>query len=368
MSPLFLFMNSVEQTYIAWRGRYLRTYKDGLYIYYKEQKEGLSEMTCSEAHGYGMLVSVLKRNQLDFDGLLRYFLQWRNKKGLMQWQQKVTPTGDFVPGDQGGDNCATDGDVDIATALFLAAKVWGRGGAQGELDYRAIATHLCASIWEHCIHHETHMPLIGDWASPGEDAFLLTRPSDFILSGYLIFSLEDGQRRQQWENVLRAILSTVQGQLTLNPRTGLLADFLKLDAKTRVYMPARGEVLESSHDGDYNWNSCRVPWRLGHYYMLTRDERVRQVLETQAQFFAAEMAKRQGGHGDCAIRAGYTLSGHSYADYTDMAFVAPVSFLFWCLGWQNQMHQVTSDMNQMEKTYFGDSIAILCLLMAHVPY
>lgn len=31
------------------------------------------------------------------------------------------------------------------------------------------------------------MPLIGDWADPGDDAYLLTRPSDFILSGYLIF-------------------------------------------------------------------------------------------------------------------------------------------------------------------------------------
>jgi hypothetical protein len=69
----------------------------------------------------------------------------------------------------------------------LAAKVWGRGGAQGEIDYRAAAVSLARSIWDHCFNHETYMPLIGDWADPGDEAFALTRPSDFILSGYLLF-------------------------------------------------------------------------------------------------------------------------------------------------------------------------------------
>lgn len=62
----------------------MRSYGDGFFIYYKEQSEGVPEQTCSEAHGYGMLISVLKRNQGDFDGLFRYFNQWRNHKGLMQ--------------------------------------------------------------------------------------------------------------------------------------------------------------------------------------------------------------------------------------------------------------------------------------------
>lgn len=71
--------------------RYLRSYEDGLYVYYKEPKENLKEMTCSEAHGiriymqilkiefiltlyigYGMLIAVSKRNQQDFDGMLLY--------------------------------------------------------------------------------------------------------------------------------------------------------------------------------------------------------------------------------------------------------------------------------------------------------
>ncbi|KAI8365377.1 Six-hairpin glycosidase-like protein [Radiomyces spectabilis] len=359
----------VEATYSTWRQKYLRAYQDGFYVYYKEPSENLPEMTCSEAHGYGMLISVLKRNQMDFDGLYRYFMRFRNRKGLMQWQQKSTRSGEFVPGDEGGENCATDGDVDIATALFLAARVWGRGGPNGEIDYKAAAIALAASIWEHCIHHETYMPLIGDWADPGDDAFLLTRPSDFILSGYLIFYQDDVERQQLWANVISAIVNTTSGQLQMNPQTGLIADFLKLDPQSRLYYPARGEVLESEHDGDYNWNSCRVPWRLGHYYMLTRDERLRPILETQAHFFAAQLARGGGGGGDCGVKAGYNLHGHCYVDYTDMAFVAPVSFLFWVLGWTTQLQQILQDMNQMqENTYFGETIAMLCLLEANVPF
>ncbi|KAI9357133.1 Six-hairpin glycosidase-like protein [Pilaira anomala] len=360
-------MSDIEQSYITWRNKYLRSYQDGLYVYYKEQSEGLKEMTCSEAHGYGMLISVSKRNQQDFDGLYRYYARFRNSKGLMQWQQKTDSHGNFIPGDEGGENCATDGDVDVCTALFIAAKTWGRGGAQGEIDYRQAAVDLAGCIYQHCIHPQTHMPLIGDWADPGDEAYLLTRPSDFILSGYLIFYYEDTQRKEEWAKVIQAIINTINGQLSLNPQTGLIADFLKLDQGSGLYYPANKQVLESEHDPHYNWNSCRVPWRIGHYYMLTKDERVRQVLETQAHFFAGQLARHNGGGGDCGIKAGYRLDGSCYADYTDMAFVAPVCFLFWVLGWNVQLEQIQRQMKEMEAIYFGESIAMLCLLNANVP-
>ncbi|KAI7892635.1 Six-hairpin glycosidase-like protein [Mucor mucedo] len=359
-------MTDLEHNYVTWRNKYLRAYEDTLYVYYKEEKEGLKEMTCSEAHGYGMLISVSKRNQQDFDGLYRYFARFKNRKGLMQWQQKTDHHGRFVPGDEGGENCATDGDVDVCTALFIAAKTWGRGGPSGEIDYRHAATELAASIYQHCINHQTHMPLIGDWADPGDEAYLLTRPSDFILSGYLIFYYEDAQRKEEWGKVISAIVHTISAQLALNPQTGLIADFLKLDQHSGQYYPATKQVLESEHDPHYNWNSCRVPWRIGHYYMLTRDERVRPILETQAHFFAGQLA-RGGGNGDCGIKAGYRLDGSCYVDYTDMAFVAPACFLFWLLGWQAQLGQIQQEMKQMEATYFGESIAMLCLLNANVP-
>lgn len=271
----------------------------------------------------------------------------------------------FEPGNEGGEHCATDGDVDICTALFLAAKLWHRGGAQGEIDYLAAATKLAECIWTYCINPQTFMPLIGDWVHPGDNAYRLTRPSDFILSGYLVFYQNDVARKQQWGNVINAIINCCQHQHSLNSQTGLIADFLQLDHQGR-YSPAKGEVLESKHDGAYNWNSCRVPWRLAHYYMLTREDRLLPLLKTQANFFASQLAKGERGE---RIKAGYKLHGKPLESYTDMAFVAPVSFLFWVLGWQDQQTEVLHEMNDMaDLTYFGETIALLCILDANVPY
>lgn len=119
--------------------------------------------------------------------MYRYFQAWKNKKGLMQWQQKTTSNSTFVPGDEGGENPATDGDTDIATALFLAAKVWGKGGTKEEIDYHTAATSLAASLWKYCFNHDAYVPLVGDWACSDDSAHVLTRPIDFILSGFLIF-------------------------------------------------------------------------------------------------------------------------------------------------------------------------------------
>ncbi|KAI9470577.1 MAG: Six-hairpin glycosidase-like protein [Benjaminiella poitrasii] len=353
---------SLENAYAKWRRKYVRTYKNGLYVYYKDEKDGGSEMTCSEAHGYGMLISVLKRNREDFDGFFRYYVSWKNKNGLMQWQQKESGSDKFVPGDEGGENCATDGDIDIATALFLASKVWGKD------DYYQAACDLAGSIWEHCFNHSTYLPLLGDWTEPGDKEYDLTRPSDFILSGFLLFYYEDKERQQYWGRVVNAIINACQYQLSLNPKTGLIADFLKLDRKSKKYKPVTGEVLEDKHDGDYNWNSCRVPWRLGHYYMLTKDKRLKPILDTQSNFF--QVVLRSGSNSDeSPIRAGYHLNGKSFVDYSDMAFNAPVSFLFWVLKAQSPLDQIMAYIDKDEDgTYFGETIAMLCFLQAHVPY
>lgn len=134
-----------------------------------------------------MLISVLKRNQADFDGLLSYFDSFRNRNGLMQWQQQKDNHGRFIPGEEGGENSATDGDIDIAAALFLAGRVWGRGGPQQNIDYKARAVALCKSICDYTINHRTFLPNLGDWVNENTNMQRLTRPSDFILSHFLLF-------------------------------------------------------------------------------------------------------------------------------------------------------------------------------------
>ncbi|KAK3816397.1 MAG: Six-hairpin glycosidase-like protein, partial [Benniella sp.] len=311
-----------QQKYAQWRAEYVRAWGDMFYIDYNKKGEVEQEgaITCSEAIGYGMLISVLMRNQQDFDGLLRWFLHFRNANGLCAWQQidnKANRTYTNAP--DGGSNSATDGDIDIATSLFYASRVWGRSPC-GRYDYRQIALPLCKAIWDHEINHHTFMPLLGDWVKDGE-YMDVTRPSDFILSGFLTFYNEDPERSQLWSRVMDAIITNVQHQLYLNP-TGLIGDFLKV-AANGYYEPALHKVLESDNDKDYNWNSCRVPWRLSVYYLLTQDPRIQPTLMAESSFFGSLPE----------IHAGYHLNGQRISDrsYSDMSFTAPASIAMWTM-------------------------------------
>ncbi|KAG0092843.1 hypothetical protein BGZ93_003915 [Podila epicladia] len=111
---------------------------------------------------------------------------------------------------------------------------------------------------------------------------------------------------------------------------------------------------------DYNWNSCRVPWRLAVYYLLMHDERVKSIMSAQAKFLAA--LKR--------IDAGYKLNGKQIGDrnYSDKAYTAPVSLAMWALQ-HPALGRVLKQIQDFEfdKSYYGDSIQILCLLQARIP-
>ena len=107
-----------------------------------------------QATGYGLLISVLQRERGDFDGFLRFWRRFLTPKGLMYWQLVRGGDGEVrlrmqtksstlvhrstvplrpaahhrfrcfqIKANLGTLNSATDGDMDIAFALLLAAKV-----------------------------------------------------------------------------------------------------------------------------------------------------------------------------------------------------------------------------------------------------
>ncbi|KAF9290273.1 hypothetical protein BGZ68_007497 [Mortierella alpina] len=344
--------------YEKWRSQYVRPWKDMFYIDYNKRKEVKEDnaVTCSEAIGYGMLISVLMRNQKDFDGLNRWFLKFKNKRGLVAWQQ-VKEDGSYCNNPEGGDDSATDGDIDVATALLYAAHVWGKS-ADGKQDYRKLGIDLCKAIWDHDFNHKTYMPLLGDWSEKDKKYLLVTRPSDFILTAFVTFKNEDTERSEQWGKVLDATISTMQRQLKKYPN-GLISDFMKGNSKGQ-FDPVKKEVLESENDKNYNWNSCRVPWRLAAYYLLTQDERVKPIMAAQAKFFTSMKE----------IKAGYKLNGKriSDRDYGDKAYTAPVALELWALKHPG-LGKVLKQMKELEsdKSYYGDSIQMLCFLQARNP-
>ncbi|KAL4398996.1 O-glycosyl hydrolase [Malassezia pachydermatis] len=329
----------------------------GLYCFYNGSGDNGDAVTCSEAHGYAMLIAVLHGNQADFDGLLQFFLNFRNERGLMKWQVRMNSHSGQLYVAEDAEDCATDGDIDIATALFLAHRNWPHGSQMFPAGaYQYEAANLSDALLAHCIHPHLNVPLLGDWCNMDDKdncrLYDSTRSSDFILSSFLLFHFKhpNPQSRARWQQVLESTLEVALSQLNIN-KSGLIADFLVYD-KRHGWHPAKGKHLESKHDGDMSWNACRTPWRLAHYYAVTGDQRILPLLQAMMNTLSHCQFP--------SIPAGLRLrDGKGLVDYSSRAFIAPAGYLAYVLGNSQGHMAAVRALDDEEPEYFGDSIDLV---------
>ena len=274
--------------YREWKGRYVvQDCGEGRYLL-KVNADGKamegggaapSSITVSEAHGYGMLAVALMAGadpeaQAAFDGMHRYRADHpaRSSPHLMAWNQVE---GCRNAGEEaGGDNTATDGDLDIAYALLLADKAWGSAGA---IDYRAAALATIGAILEHEVSASGDFLMLGDWAAASDEKRFrtATRTSDFMLSHIKAFADASGEAR--WlalRDRSYAIIETITKNYS--PKTALMPDFIVEAAKAPK--PAPPNFMEGENDGDFSWNAARYPWRVGLDYLLYGETRAQAAL------------------------------------------------------------------------------------------
>lgn len=276
-------------------------------------------ITVSEAHGYGMLISVMMAGQdpdaqTIFDGMVRYFQDHpaASDPGLMAWNQ-VEGCGDAA-GPFRGDASATDGDLDIAYALLLADHTWG---SQGTIDYRSEANTVLAAILKHDVHPRTQHLMLGDWAGTDGDTELeyATRSSDFMQSHlYSFYAVTGDQRWQAVRDKNYSIINTFTERYSKG--TALMPDFVShLDS---ALTPARAELVEGKHDGDFTWNAARYPWRIGLDYLMFGDLRAQQTLTPFNRW-----ARATSRDTPSTFHTGYRVDGTAYEDeQNDPAFIA----------------------------------------------
>ncbi|MDR1693204.1 MAG: hypothetical protein LBR72_07585 [Oscillospiraceae bacterium] len=265
-----------------------------------------SSINVSESQGYGMLMLAYLSGCEDwlnekgytwiydctslqqyYDAMLRTVRRFPSSIGpsLFTWElfgyrDASRPEGyEVVDGvktapfyqDPGDADSALDGDMDIIYSLLLADQQWGSGG---RYNYKEIALTMLGDLWDYCVHREYKTLLLGDWASRTRDTTLnsATRSSDFILGHLAAYAAADPDH--DWNAVLDATLNVIaeirdaEDALGEDHQNGLLPDFvIRKDGK---WIVPPGYVLEGN-DGDYSYNACRNPWRLGTYYMLYGD-------------------------------------------------------------------------------------------------
>ena len=359
--------NDTKDYYEDWKETYLRQnpyVKDETqyYVFYgeKEYAEAHStvEVTVSEAHGYGMLIAALMSDYDNeakdiFDGMYHYYLAHPSSIGphLMAWQQ--SDNGKALVDSNGADS-ATDGDLDIAYSLLLADKIWG---STGEINYRQAAELVINDIMKYDVSHDDNILRLGDWAydvDTDDKYYTATRASDFIMQYFPVFYEVTGDERwmQLYDNTYSIINHFVEKY-----QTGLLPDFIIKDSSGE-WIPAPANFLENENDGVYEYNSCRVPWRISTDALVGKNADAKKYAETVNAFFV----KETGGKPE-KIMAGYTPDGKAVADWDDLCFTAPLMLSAAAAGdtkWHDAIRKEVMDIGV--DSYFGNTIAMLCLI------
>jgi endo-1,4-beta-D-glucanase Y len=334
------------KVYHSWKERYLKSslkmpgdYKIAF------QRSG---STVSEAMGYGMLITVMmadsdpKARSL-FDGLNRFRKRYPSKinPAFMCWK---------IPSDESvvADDSATDGDMDMALALLMAHRQWG------DPVYLSEAKKLITSLASSLVRPDFSLRL-GDWDTDASEP-MLTRPSDFMPANFRAFGMVSGD--PIWgklENRCYEILEEIQKNNA--PSTGLLPDFA-VD-KNGHWQPAKPKTLEGPHDGDYGYNACRIPWRIGWAAIACDDARARKVLRP-----LMDWAKSSAGVPE-DFKAGYHLDGRVLkgADFDSPCFIVPTGVSAMALGDDAWRDGAIAYAMKAHEGYYEDSVSLLSLLV-----
>ena len=346
--------------YDRWKSAYVRQGCGGFYILTGGGTGTDVGDTVSEGHGYGMVIEAIMAGhdpnaRTIFDGMYNFYKKFHasSSSWLMDWTVDVG-AGCVVP--SGGHDTATDGDLDIAFALLLANKQWG---SSGKINYLAAAESAISAVKSLEVNSTSHLTLLGDWAKGDSTYGTGTRPSDFMLDHFKAFGRATGDTA--WTSTVNSTYNLISFmQSTYASSTQLLPDFVVNTTSTAK--PAPSNYLEDITDGQYAYNSCRVPWRIGTDFVTSGDSRAKAALTKLNSWIKSKTSSTPSN-----IRDGYKLDGSTGSAQSgwDLAFEAPfgVSAMVDSTNqaWLNAIWSHTSSVSN--QGYFEDSIKMISMIV-----
>ncbi|WUO26704.1 glycosyl hydrolase family 8 [Streptomyces sp. NBC_00287] len=316
----------------------------------------------AEAQGYGMVVTALMAGadpdaKKIFDGLVKYMLAHPSvhNPDLLAAEQDTSCRS------VNGSDSATDGDLDVAYGLLLADKQWGSAGTY---DYKNLAVRHINAIKADEVNPSTHLMKLGDWSSSGDQYFYISRSSDWMIDHFRAFKRATGD--SAWDTIRTAHQNLITAQqANYASGTGLLADFV-VNTHTSP-RPADGQVLESPNDGDYGWNACRDPWRIGTDAVTSGDS----ASLASARKLNSWIKAKTGGNPDNIV-TGYHLNGSAFDSGNDMAFTAPFAVAALTdpgsQAWLDALWNKMTSTPINTSTYYGGSIQLQSMIVASGNY
>jgi endo-1,4-beta-D-glucanase Y len=341
--------------YWQWRKRYVKAActPGQYYIWF----EGKGRKQCvSEGQGYGMMIAALMAGadpsaKGTFDGLFDFYKAHRNNhQYLMAWAQ-----------DKGCKNIdkssATDGDMDIAYSLLMADRQWDSDGA---INYLEEAKKMIGAIMKYEINPKTYSIILSDAVEYDSKDYFDTRTSDFMPDHFRAFERATGDKR--WQKVIdNNYRLFAHMESTYSPDAGLVPDFIiKINKRPA---PAKPHFLESKYDGYYNYNACRVPWRIATDYLTSGDARAKAIND-KINHWIRETTR---GNPD-NISAGYTLGGNDIRGryFEALSFIGPFTVSAMVdrknQQWLNAVWDYLVHFKLKDYDYYDNSIKLLDMI------
>ena len=283
--------------------------------------------TVSEGISYGMLMAVYFDDQATYNGLWQYKQLHNDGLGLMNWN--INSGGGTI----NGGNSATDADEDIAYSLYLASAQWGNGGT---FNYKSLADAEVAKVKAYDLDGSNHL-------KPGDSFNSCRYPSYFFPNEYRVFGKQTSDT-YTWDIVRNACYATIAA--ARNAGTGLIAE-QSADAG------AGGGCGVSSTQ--YQYNSCRVPFRMALDYVDYGDANASGELSKLDAFFGSIAPNSVG---DC-----YNLPGSSCSGFNNAAFEGPAATGFMSAGGANLQSYYNALMFYNDTTYYSGALQLLTLLL-----
>jgi len=354
--------NAVRGFYTKWKNRFIVTLPGKSESYVSFNDKGKKQCV-SEGQGYGMIIMALMAGydpsaRLTYDKLYRYYTSHPSDKSryLMAWAQNHA-------GKDLDKTTATDGDMDIAYSLLLADKQWG---SKGEVNYLKAARVMINAIMQSEINHQTWSVILSDGIERESKDYFDMRSSDFMPLHFKAFEKATGNVR--WNKVINADYQLFQSiQRKYSPDAGLVPDFIVgINKNPR---PAPPNYLESPYDGYYNYNACRVPWRVATDYLLTGDKRSKAMVAKINRWIRATT-----NNDTYNLSAGYTLAGNDIKGryFEALSFITPFAISAMVdqknQAWLNKVWDYSMSFKMKDFDYYDNTIKLLDMIILSGNY
>ena len=229
-------------------------------------------LTTSEGQSYTMMRAVWSDDQDTFSQVWQWTKDnMQRDDKLISWRFGQLPDGRYgVQTDNGGQNTATDADVDIAYALIMASNRWKTA------TYLYDADAMINAIWQKEVVLVNGQPtLASNDIERNNTESILINPSYFAPYAYRIFAKVDPAH--DWNGVVDSSYSLLamssDAKLDMKSSSGLVPDWARLDRTTGTL------TADTTLSTTYGYDAFRTPWRLALDYRYNKEPRARQILE-----------------------------------------------------------------------------------------